>query len=212
MKRMITETLTALNHRRTTKSRHGNRPITTFDRDVERDFEFVSERRLRRSCRSPETLRLGHVHLRVRNLDVSLAFCTTMLGLRVTERAGRFAFLATSNEHHSIALEEIGEWARNPHRRATGVAHVAFEVPDSEAFAAMRRKLLDAGYPLISRNNGISWAFRFKDPDSNEIEIYVDRRHSPGGTARWGGRWHETPAWEDEHLLITAAPTSLLVA
>ena len=145
-------------------------------------------------------LRLGHVHLKVRNLNRSVPFYTRMLGLRLTEWTGRYVFLATRDEHHSLALEEVGAWTVNPSRRAVGVAHVAFEVPDREAFAAMRKKLSDSKLPYISRNNGISWAIRFKDPDGNEIEIYVDRRHSAGGTELWGGRWRPL----DEHQPLKA--------
>jgi len=135
-------------------------------------------------------LRLGHVHLKVRDLNRSIPFYIRMLGLRLTEWVGRYAFLATDNEHHSVALEEIGTWAVSPSRRAVGIAHVAFEVPDRAAFGQMRRRLSEADVPFISRNNGISWAMRFKDPDQNEIEIYVDRRHAPDGAMLWKGRWH----------------------
>jgi hypothetical protein len=59
----------------------------------------------------------------------------------------------------------------------------------------MRRQWWAAKVSLIIRNNGISWAFRFKDPDRNEIEIQVDRRNAPGGTQLWGGRWYELNDW-----------------
>jgi catechol 2,3-dioxygenase len=130
------------------------------------------------------------VHLKVRDLDRSLPFYTDVLGLRLTERTGRYAFLAVGSEHHSLALEEIGAAAAASSRRTTGVAHFAFEVEDGAFFFRMRRKLLGKALPIISRNNGISWTMRIKDPDENEIEIYVDRRHAPDGATLWGGRWH----------------------
>ena len=181
--------LPVLNHRRPTNESQVPLTIVVPDRKVARASEST-ERRLPVHRATPGTLRLGHVHLKVRSLDRSLPFYTGMLGFRVSERVGRYAFLATGDEHHSVGLEEIGDWAVNPSRRAVGVAHLAFQAPDIEAFAAMRKKVWEAKLPFISRNNGISWAFRFKDPDRNEIEIYVDRRHSPGGTWLWGGRWH----------------------
>lgn len=168
---------------------HSSSPqsIIAFDRRAARPLPIAEERDPRAE---PRKLRLGHVHLKVRDLDRSVPFYTRMLGLRLTERVGRYAFLAMGEEHHSLALEAIGGWAVKPSRRAVGVAHVAFEVSDRAAFVAMRRKLRDAMLPFQSRNNGISWTMRFKDPDGNEIEIYVDRRHAPGGGPLWGGRWH----------------------
>ncbi len=145
-------------------------------------------------CRSHDVsaseIRLGHVHLKVRSLDRSLPFYTSLPGLQVTERTGRYAFLAAGTEHHSIALEEIGDWAVAPERRAVGMAHLAFEVPDGAAFSRKLRALSDANMPYISGNYGIGWAVRFKDPDGHQIEIYLDRRHTREGTLQWEGRWH----------------------
>ena len=140
----------------------------------------------------------------MRTLNRSVPFYTRILGFRLTEWAGRYAFLSIGAEHHSVALEEVGAWSLNPSRRAVGVAHVAFQAPDRAAFAAMRKRLAAAKLPFISRNNGISWTIRFKDPDGNEIEIYVDRRRSPSGTKLWEGRWHSAIARDDEPALVTA--------
>jgi catechol 2,3-dioxygenase len=139
---------------------------------------------------TPSGIRLGHVHLKVCNLERSVPFYTDVLGLRLTERTGRYAFLAAGAEHHSVALEELGVWTVKPSRRAIGVAHVAFEVPDLTTFVAAHRRLLEASLPIIGRNNGISWTLRFKDPDGNEIELYLDRRDAPGGAKLWEGRCH----------------------
>lgn len=170
---------------------HRNRghSIVSFDRHATRPTRSGGRRRFDPPPESP-TLCLGHVHLKVRDLNRSVPFYTRILGLRLTEWVGRYAFLAAGGEHHSVALEEVGAWSVNPSRRAVGVAHVAFEVPDRATFSAMRKKLAAENLPFISRNNGISWAIRFKDPDGNEIEIYLDRRRSPGGAKLWGGRWH----------------------
>ena len=182
---------------------NGRRSIVAFDRQAGR---LRNPQHRRRANRRSETrnLRLGHVHIKVRDLNRSVPFYISTLGLRLTEWVGRYAFLTAGDEHHSIALEEVGTWTVQPPRRAVGVSHVAFEVPNRAAFAAMRKRLLDANVPFISRNNGISWAVRFKDPDGNEVEIYVDRRHSPGGALLWGGRWH-TPVEEEPVSVIAAA-------
>jgi catechol 2,3-dioxygenase len=162
--------------------------------------ELGGNRRAMPNDRSAAAIRLGHVHLKVAALDRALPFYLEILGLRLTERVGRFAFLAAGREHHSVALEEIGSWAARPPRHGRGVAHVAFEVPNIEAFTAMRRALLRARIPIISRNNGISWAIRFKDPDANEIEIYLDRRYTATGTLKWGGRWRAPFHLRDEPI------------
>ena len=196
--------LPKLNHRKATHNGHSRRSIVAFDRQAPRPVKSADRRRVSHG-EKPLALHLGHVHLKVRDLNRSVPFYTRLLGLRLTEWAGRYVFLAAGDEHHSLALEEVGGWAVNPSRRAVGVAHVAFQVPNRAAFAAMRQRLKEANLPFISRNNGISWAMRFKDPDENEIEIYVDRRHSPDGTQLWGGRWHGPLPRESEPAPMSAA-------
>jgi catechol 2,3-dioxygenase len=136
------------------------------------------------------TLQLSHVHISVRDLNTSMPFYINKLGLRLTERVGRFAFLTTGNEHHAIALEEIGESAMRPPRNALGLAHIAFEIPNSAAFNAMMNMLRETMIPFISSNNGTNWALDFKDADGNHIQILLDRRNSPGGVRLWEGRWY----------------------
>ncbi len=196
--------LAALKQRKSNDSQHGSRSIVAFDRQSAREVKSA-ERGSTNQRADSGTLRLGHVHLKVRTLIRSMPFYTETLGLRLSEQIGRYAFFATKDEHHSIALEEVGESAMNPPRCAVGVAHVAFQAPDREAFTAMRKKLSERNCPFISRDNGISWAIRFKDPDGNEIEVYVDRRYSPGGTQLWGGRWHRPLHRAGTHPLTTAA-------
>lgn len=153
----------------------------------------------RSACRTPTALqirdascsmRLSHVHLKVRDLTRSIPFYTSVLGLRLSEHTGRHAFLATGTEHHSIALEEIGARAAAPSRHAVGMAHLAFEVPDRAAFVAAHDRLWKASIPISCADKGISWTMRFEDPDGNEIEVYLDRRKALGGTPLWEGRWH----------------------
>lgn len=193
---------TTPNHRPVTSSDRGT--IITLDRQTVRRLTTVEQRNASPRA-TPRPLQLGHVHLKVRALDRSVPFYIRMLRLRLTERVGRHAFLAIGDEHHSVALEEIGTGSVEPSRRAVGVAHVAFQAPDRAAFAAVRERLRRADWAFQSRDNGISWAVRFKDPDGNEIEIYVDRRRSPGGTPLWGGRWHGPLQCESEPAPLIAA-------
>ncbi len=123
-------------------------------------------------------IRLGHVHLKVRDLNASLPFYTDWLGLNVTKRIGRFAFLAIAGEHHSLALEEVGARAENPSRFALGPTHFALEVSHEAIFFALRGRTQDVGLPFTSQYTGISWSFGVRDPDGNDIEIYVDRRQT----------------------------------
>ena len=133
--------------------------------------------------------RLGRVHLKVRDVNRSIPFYTSILGLRLTEHTGRYAFLGSDTEHHSVALEEFDALTIAPSRCAVGMARVGFEVPDRVAFVATHDRLLRVGMPITIGDNGISWVMRFEDPDGNEIEIYLDRRKAPDGTALWDGRW-----------------------
>mgnify|MGYP006288329909 CR=1 FL=1 len=138
--------------------------------------------------------RIGHVHLKVRDLERSVNFYRRVLGLEVTERAGRgFAFLSGGHAHHELALQEVGEGAGSAPRRSVGLYHTAWEVPDREAFAAAREALAEAGVSARAVDHGISWALYFRDPDDQGVEIYLDRRDAPDGTERWRGRTRPIP-------------------
>jgi catechol 2,3-dioxygenase len=132
--------------------------------------------------------KIGHAHLKVRNLDRAINFYTTYLGLHLTERVGdAYAFLTTGPLHHEIALQQVGEQAPRPPARATGLYHVAFEVPDKRAFAAAYQKLTQAGIAVAAVDHSISWAMYFDDPDGNGLEIYWDTRTEPTGRTLWYG-------------------------
>lgn len=134
------------------------------------------------------TTKLGHAHLKVRDLDRAIAFYRDAFHLEVTEVvAGRYAFLSGGRLHHEIALQAVGPGAPQPPPHATGLYHVAFEVPDKRAFALAYRKLSDAGVSVALVDHLISWAMYFADPDGNGLEIYVDTRAEPAGRARWRG-------------------------
>jgi catechol 2,3-dioxygenase len=168
------------------------RQVPTESLDAERlldENRADVETRWRSAKESAPSMRLGHVHLKVRDLNRSIRFYTSVLDMRLTEHTGRYAFLAIGTEHHSLALEEIGAWAVAPARHAVGLAHVAFEVPNRLAFVAAHDRLLKASIPIICGDKRISWAIRFEDPDGNEIEIYLDRRKALDGTALWERRW-----------------------
>ena len=131
---------------------------------------------------------LGHVHLKVRNLDRAVAFYTQVFGLRVTERlAGHYAFLSGGAAHHEVALQALGAAAEDPSPQSVGLYHVAFEVPSAGAFADAAQVLDELGIRPAAVDHGISWALYFSDPDGNGLEIYLDRRAELAGRESWTG-------------------------
>ncbi|HEU5438276.1 MAG TPA: VOC family protein [Ktedonobacterales bacterium] len=134
------------------------------------------------------TTRIGHAHLKVRDLDRSIAFYTRFLHMREQERVDdAYAFLTGGDLHHEIALQNVGPNAPSPSAHGTGLYHVAFEVPTQRDFAAAYRDLTGANVPVAAVDHLISWAMYFDDPDGNGLEIYWDTRREPGGAALWHG-------------------------
>jgi catechol 2,3-dioxygenase len=137
----------------------------------------------------PET-RVGHVHLKVADLDRAIAFYSGILGFQVTQRYGKqAAFLAAGGYHHHIGLntwESLG--ASPPPPGHTGLYHSAFLFPDRKALAQVLKRLVEAGYPLTgASDHGVSEALYLDDPDGNGVELYRDRAEAdwpraPDGT------------------------------
>ena len=131
---------------------------------------------------------LGHMHIKVRNLEEAAAFYTHFLGLQVTERVGNtYVFLTTGKMHHDVALQRVSENAPLPARHAVGLYHVAFEVPDKRTFAETYCTLMRAGVSVVTTDHHISWAMYFSDPSGNGVEVYCDTRGEPDGAALWEG-------------------------
>lgn len=150
--------------------------------------------------------KIGHAHLKVRNIDRAVAFYTRFFQLEVRERIGQFAFLSGGDFHHEIALQGLGNAALAPHPYGVGLYHIAFEVPDKVAFAQAYRALLDAGVPVRAVDHvGISWAMYFNDPDGNGLEIYMDTRHEQDTQGLWQGMNRALP---DESIFAVLEKTS----
>lgn len=136
----------------------------------------------------PYSAKIGHAHLKVRDLDRSVAFYERFLKLRVTERVGdHYVFMTGGAYHHEIALQRVGPDAPAPEPYGVGLYHVAFEVPDRRDFAAAYATLTQAGVSVATVDHFISWAMYFDDPDSNGLEIYWDTRVEPDGRQLWRG-------------------------
>jgi len=123
-------------------------------------------------------MRIGHVHLKVSDLDRAIAFYTDVLGLEIMQRYGaQAAFLSAGGYHHHIGLntwESLG--GPRPAANATGLYHTAFLYPDRPSFARAFRRVVDCGVPLDgAADHGVSEALYLRDPDGNGIELYRDR-------------------------------------
>jgi len=123
-------------------------------------------------------VRIGHVHLKVADLERSLSFYRDLLGFEVTQRMGSSAaFLSAGGYHHHIGLntwESAGGSAPLP--GSTGLYHVAILYPTRLELARAFKTLLDAGVPFEgASDHGVSEALYLRDPDGNGIELYVDR-------------------------------------
>jgi catechol 2,3-dioxygenase len=132
--------------------------------------------------------KIGHAHIKVRNLDRAVLFYQRYIGLSVQERIGdRFVFMTGGNMHHELALQDVGPAAPAPPEFGTGLFHVAFEVPSKGDLAIRYRRLRDDGVPVSAVDHRISWAIYFSDPNGNGLELYCDTRAEPDGADLWEG-------------------------
>jgi catechol 2,3-dioxygenase len=121
---------------------------------------------------------IGHVHLKVADIDRALAFYCGVLGFELQQRYGtQAAFVSAGDYHHHIGLNTWeSEGGSPPPRNATGLYHVAIRYPDRRTLADAARRVLDAGIPLDgASDHGVSEALYLRDPDGNGIELYRDR-------------------------------------
>jgi catechol 2,3-dioxygenase len=122
-------------------------------------------------------VRIGHVHLKVADLERSLAFYRDVLGFEVTTTRPGAAFLSAGGYHHHIALntwESAG--GQPPAPGTTGLYHVAILYPSRRLLADALRRLIEAGIPLDgASDHGVSEALYLSDPDGNGVELYRDR-------------------------------------
>ena len=123
-------------------------------------------------------VRIGHVHLKVADLQRSLRFYAGVLGLEIMQRYGAGAvFLSAGGYHHHIALntwESLG--GSPPAPGTTGLYHTAIVYPSRAALATALRRVLAAGIPLQgAADHGVSQSIYLNDPDQNGVELYCDK-------------------------------------
>lgn len=126
----------------------------------------------------PAETRIGHVHLKVADLDRAIAFYSGILGFEVMQRYGtQAAFLSAGGYHHHIGLNTWESKGANPPPPGhTGLYHTAILFPDRKALAQVLTRLMAAGWPLDgASDHGVSEALYLTDPDGNGVELYRDR-------------------------------------
>lgn len=124
------------------------------------------------------TTRIGHVHLKVSELQRSLDFYCGVLGFELMQRMGNSAaFISAGGYHHHIGLntwESAGGQA--PPACATGLYHLAILYPNRKELSDALRRVIEAGIPLDgAADHGVSEALYLRDPDGNGVELYRDR-------------------------------------
>lgn len=125
----------------------------------------------------PET-RIGHVHLKVGDLQRAIVFYRDVLGFELTQRFGdQAAFLSAGGYHHHIGLNTWeSERGSRPGRGTTGLYHAAILYPDRRELARAVQRLIDHGVPIGgATDHGVSEAIYLDDPDGNRLELYADR-------------------------------------
>ncbi len=155
-------------------------------------------------------VRIGHVHLKVADLERSLAFYCGVLGFQLIQRMGRqTAFISAGGYHHHLGLntwESAG--GSPPPPGTTGLYHVAILYPTRAELGDALHRLIEAGIPLDgAADHGVSEALYLHDPDQNGIELYWDRPESAwprgaDGQLAMFTRAHDLPA-----LLAARKPT-----
>ena len=126
----------------------------------------------------PAQTRIGHVHLKVSDLQRSLDFYCGLLGFELMVRYGtEAAFISAGGYHHHIGLNTWYSKGNPPASpESPGLFHTAILYPTRKDLAIALRRLLDANYPLTgASDHGVSEAIYLDDPDRNGVEIYWDR-------------------------------------
>lgn len=145
-------------------------------------------------------VRVGHIHLKVSNIERALTFYRDLLGFSITTWYGDSAvFLSAGGYHHHIGLNTWeSKHGSEPEYGTTGLYHVAFLYPTRRALAETVDTLMKADYPIDgTADHGVSEAVYLRDPDGNGVELYVDRPES------------EWPRHPDGSLNMTTDPLQI---
>ena len=150
---------------------------------------------------------MGHVHLKVADLERALGFYRDVLGFELTQRFGSSAaFLSAGGYHHHIGLNTWeSESGRPPARGTTGLYHLAILYPTRAELGDSLRRLQKAGIPLDgASDHGVSEALYLRDPDGNGVELYWDRPQEEWPRTPDGGLAMYTRPLDLDSLLAAA--------
>jgi catechol 2,3-dioxygenase len=154
-------------------------------------------------------VRIGHVHLKVADLERAIGFYRGVLGFELTQRYGaEAAFLSAGGYHHHIGLNTWeSRGGSPPPEGATGLYHLAIVYPTRAALAGALRRLIAAGVPLDgASDHGVSEALYLRDPDGNGVELYWDRPREAWPRDAAGGLNMYTRRLDLDGLLREAPP------
>lgn len=156
-------------------------------------------------------VRIGHVHLKVADLERALAFYCGVLGFAVTQRYGReAAFVSAGGYHHHLGLNTWeSRGGSPPPPGATGLYHVAILYPTRASLAGALRRVLDSGTAIDgAADHGVSEALYLRDPDGNGVELYWDRPEPDWPRAADGSLAMFTRPLDLDQLLHEARPVA----
>jgi catechol 2,3-dioxygenase len=152
----------------------------------------------------PAETKIGHVHLKVADIERALSFYRDVLGFEITQWYGSSAvFLSAGGYHHHIGLNTWYSKGSPPAPvRSAGLFHLAILYPTRRDLAVVVKRLTDANYPLTgASDHGVSQAIYLNDPDQNGVELYWDRPKEQWPLTEDGGINMITEALDMDDLL-----------
>jgi catechol 2,3-dioxygenase len=143
---------------------------------------------------------IGHVHLKVAELDRAIGFYRDVLGFELMQRMGdQAAFLSAGGYHHHIGLNTWESRGGSPPAPGTtGLYHFAIRFPDRPSLARAVQRVIEAGIRIGASDHGVSEAIYLADPDGNGIELYWDRPEE---------QWPRTP--DGKGVAMVSAPLDI---
>ncbi|MDD5468909.1 MAG: VOC family protein [Anaerolineales bacterium] len=145
----------------------------------------------------PKTTHIGHIHLRVTDLNRSASFYCDMLGMRLVQQVPGYASLSATGDRPALLILHENKNARPRPRGTTGLYHIAIRFPDRAALAQTVYHLFQQQWPFQgAADHKVSEAFYLPDPDGNGLELYSDRPRS---------EW----AWQGDQVAMSTDPLDI---